>query len=145
MKSELGFVIVTHGRLGEEMLGVAQHILGKKLGRFVSIQIPFSGAMIDIKNKAAGTPHRDRRKWLEQQVAKAATQVDSGAGVVIFTDIIGGTAFNVAQHLLANGRTAVVTGVNLPMLLKVPSVKELSPHAAALELVARSRRAIDFR
>jgi PTS system mannose-specific IIA component len=145
MENELGFVIVTHGDMGAEMLAVASHIMGKKLGRFVSVKVPFSGGWIDPGSQLSVTPFKDRRQWLEQKVISAVEEVDNGNGVILFTDIIGGTAFNVSQHLLDTKKVAVIAGVNLPMLLKVPSIRYMPLAEAAIDLVERSRKAIEYR
>ena len=142
MAGELGFVIITHGDLGGELLKVASHILGAKLGSFACVRVPFMPEMIDRELTGSAAPFRDRRQWLEEKVREAAAEVDSGAGLIVFTDILGGTAFNVAQQLLGNRRAAIIAGINLPMLLKIPSVKGLPLEGAVQELVERSRQAI---
>jgi mannose PTS system EIIA component len=139
--AELGFIIVTHGGIGAELLRVASHIMGRKLGNCRAVGVPFmtetAAAFI-----AAATPFEARRQWLIAEISKAAAAVDSGSGVIIFTDILGGTAFNASRELLVSRKGIVIAGVNLPMLLKVPSIRILDLRAAAAELVARSRQAI---
>jgi PTS system mannose-specific IIA component len=140
---ELGFVVVTHGRVGEELLRVATHIMGRKLGNVRAVVVPFMAEAEDAF--ASATPFETRRQWLIGEIRGAVTAVDTGAGVLILTDIVGGTAFNASRSLLAPSEGIVVAGVNLPMLLKIPSVRTLEPAAAAAELVSRSRRAIEQR
>jgi PTS system mannose-specific IIA component len=141
---ELGFVIVTHGRVGEELLRVATHIMGRKLGNIQAVVVPF---MAEAEDTFAGgiAPFETRRQWVIGEIRKAVDTVNSGAGVVILTDIVGGTAFNASRSLLTPEEGVVIAGVNLPMLLKIPSVRTLPPPAAAVELVDRSRRAIEQR
>jgi mannose PTS system EIIA component len=140
---ELGFVIVTHGRVGEELLRVATHIMGRKLGNVRAVAVPF---MAEAAGAFAGaSPFEARRQWLIGEIRDAVAAVDTGAGVLILTDIVGGTAFNASRSLRAPGEGVVVAGVNLPMLLKIPSVRALAPAEAAAELVSRSRRAIGQR
>ena len=145
MSEELGFVVGAHGRLGEELLRVASHIMGKKLGKIKAITVPFMAEAGELAFAASPAPFGKRRSWLQEQIAAAVDQVDSGAGVIIMTDIIGGTAFNVAQQVLSPERGLVLAGVNLPMLLKVPSIRSSPLREAAAELVERSRKAIDCR
>lgn len=141
--AELGFVIITHGRVGEELLRVAAHIMGRKLGNVRAVGVPF---MAEAEGAfASATPFETRRQWLLGEIRAAVAAVDQGAGVLILTDIVGGTGFNAARTLLAPGEGIVVAGVNLPMLLKIPSVRALPAAEAAAELVSRSRRAIEQR
>lgn len=141
--TELGFVIVTHGRIGEELLRVAAYIMGGKLVRCRAVVVPFMAEATD--EFAAAAPFEARRQWLTAEIDRAAAAVDSGAGVIILTDIIGGTAFNASGQVLGSRPGVVISGVNLPMLLKVPSVRTLSIEKAAAELVSRSRQAIESR
>ena len=143
--SEIGFVIITHGDMGMEMLRVATYIMGKKLGNIVSVKVPFISEMAGGELIGSEKPFQDRREWLKRQVLDAVSEVDQGNGVIILSDIIGGTAFNLANLLLEGGGRAVIGGVNLPMLLKLPSVKKLLLPNAVKELVERSRKAIDSR
>jgi mannose PTS system EIIA component len=142
MPAELGFVVVTHGRIGEELLLGAVHIMGSKMGKCRAVNVPFMAeAKADFAGAAA--PFGARLQWLATEISQAMAAVDTGSGVIILTDILGGTAFNASRHLLASGRKGVViAGVNLPMLLKVPSVCLLGLDEAASELVSRSRQAI---
>jgi mannose PTS system EIIA component len=143
MPSELGFVIVTHGRIGEELLRVASHIMGHKLGNCRAVVVPFMTEMA-AEYTAAATPFEARRQWLLQEISRAVTIVDTGSGVIILTDFMGGTAFNASMELLASRKGIVIAGVNLPMLLKVPSVRAIGLKEAAAELVVRSRQAIEL-
>jgi len=145
MTVEIGFVIVAHGRLGEELLRVATHIMGDKLGLIRTVGVPFM-------TEAGGdgfTSFAQRRRRIGEQLRQAIDLVDSGGGVIVLTDIVGGTAFNVSREILRPGEGAVVSGVNLPMLLKLPSVRLQSgadPIAEAVyQLVGRSRQGIAFR
>jgi len=142
---KLGFLIVTHGKMGQELLNVASYIMGQKLDGFQAVEVPFMGEITDSAILESQTPFQERREWLRRQIADAIDRVDSGAGVVILTDIIGGTSFNVASELLRQGQGVIISGVNLPMLLKAAYLKELSLEEATKELVERSRKAIDRR
>lgn len=136
---KLGFVIMTHGVLGEELLRVAKYIMGKKLSGFKAISVPFMGEMktTDSKNFS------DRRLHLQKQLVDAVDAVDQGSGVIVFTDIMGGTSSNIAFELLGKRKGSLVAGVNLPMILKALSVSTLPLDQATADLVDRSRMAID--
>ncbi len=136
----LGFVLVTHGTLGEELLRVARYILGERLDRFRAVAVPFMGEMEPAPADKA--PFADRRERIRAALTAAVAEVDRGCGVVILTDILGGTSSNVAQEVLLEKHGAVLAGVNLPMVLKAASLEAASVAAAADELVRRSRKAI---
>ena len=106
----IGMVLVTHGRLAEEFLQALEHIVGpqEKVGT-VCI-----GPDDDME---------ERRKEIIQQV-KAA---QDGDGVVQLTDMFGGTPSNLAISVLDEGEVEVVAGVNLPMLIKLASLRGERP------------------
>ena len=100
-KSMVGAVIITHGTLADGLLKAARSITGKVGGVKV----------IGIKR---GDSTEEVRATLEQ----AIREVNEGAGVVVFTDMFGGTPTNIALSFLDEDGVEVLTGVNLPMLLK---------------------------
>jgi PTS system mannose-specific IIA component len=103
----IGIVIVTHGELGTELLHTAEEIVGTFPGvEAVSIQ-------------ASEQIEKARKK-----IEAALQRVDDGNGVLILTDLFGGTPSNLVLSYLEAGRLEVVTGVNLPMLMKLPSLRE---------------------
>lgn len=91
---------------------------------------------------APDKPFAERCERIKRELAAAIQQVDQGKGVLIFTDIIGGTSCNVAREVLNGQQGTIIAGVNLPMLLKAAHLDDLPPQAAADELVQRSRQAI---
>lgn len=103
----IGLVVVTHGRLAEEFLSAAEHVVGPQQGvRAVSIG-----------------PDDDMEKR-RNDILEAAREVDSGEGVIILTDMFGGTPSNLAISIMEKANAEVVAGVNLPMLIKLASVRE---------------------
>lgn len=114
----LGLVVATHGRLAEELLRTAEGIVGH-LDRCEGVSIGASASM------------EDARALLGEAIAK----VDEGEGVLVLTDMLGGTPANLALTFL-DERIEVVTGVNLPMILKLATARaEHLPLAAAAELI----------
>ncbi|MEN7536951.1 PTS sugar transporter subunit IIA [Aurantiacibacter flavus] len=111
----IGLILVTHGQLAREFVAAMEHVVGKQ------------AAVVPV---CIG-PHDDmevRRK----DIADAIAEVDTGTGVIILTDLFGGTPSNLAISLLDPGRTEVIAGINLPMLIRLAGArKELSLHAAA--------------
>ena len=103
----VGVVIVTHGQVGLEMLRTAQEIVGR-IERAEAVTI-----------EAAEKIERARTK-----IEAAIKRVSTGAGVLILTDLFGGTPSNLGLSFLDKGALEVVTGVNLPMLIKLPSLRE---------------------
>ena len=102
----IGLVVVTHGRLAEEFLSAAEHVVGpQEQIRAVSIG-----------------PDDDMEKRREDILA-AAQDVDTGDGVVILTDMFGGTPSNLAISVMEKANAEVVAGVNLPMLIKLATVR----------------------
>ncbi len=102
----IGLVIVTHGRLADEFILAVQHVVGK--------QEQIASVCIGPDDKLDS-----RRK----DIAKAVETVDSGKGVIILTDMFGGTPSNLAISLLEEGHIEVVAGLNLPMLVKLCRVR----------------------
>jgi PTS system mannose-specific IIA component len=115
----IGVVVVTHGQLATELVNAAETIVGE-LPRFAAVSI---GWHEDTE---------DARAEIEQAIAR----VDDGAGVLILTDMFGGTPSNLAMTFLVAGRVEVITGVNLPMLIKLVNV----PKQSDLLAVARDMR-----
>lgn len=144
MAKGLGFVIVTHGNVGKELLNVASHIMGDKLGDVRSVGVPFTGEMTKKAFPDSRRPYEEWHRRIARQVIREVKAVDQGGGVIVLTDIVGGTAFNICKKLIQRGGGVVIAGVNLPMLLKVPSIRTLPLEQAACNLVARSRKAIDW-
>ena len=111
----IGLVLVTHGRLAEEFHHAVEHVVGPQ-ENFETVSI---GADDDIEK---------RREDIVAAVAKA----DQGQGVIILTDMFGGTPSNLAISVLDAGRVEVIAGVNLPMLIKLTSVRQSGDMEASL-------------
>lgn len=106
----IGLVLVTHGRLADEFLSALEHIVGPQTG---------------IETIAIGP--EDRMDLRRADIAAAITRVDAGKGVIILTDMFGGTPSNLAISLLEIGRVEVVAGLNLPMLVKLARIRNEYP------------------
>ena len=117
----VGGLIVTHGRLAIELLNAAEAIVG------------------DVKNIAAvSIGWHDDVDIASAMVEKAISRVDTGSGVLVLTDMFGGTPTNIASTFLDEGSIEVVTGVNLPMLIKLTQLGADADLAAAARLVRES-------
>lgn len=103
-----GIILVCHGDLGRQLVKVAESIVGENS----------SVRVVSISQERAAM--EAARKEIEQAIRAA----DSGGGVLILTDMFGGTPSNFALSFLADGKVEVVTGVNLPMLIKAISHRE---------------------
>jgi PTS system mannose-specific IIA component len=103
----VGALVVTHGHLGQELVAAAEMIVGE----FSHIQAVSIGWHDDVN---------DARKDIEKRI----TEVETGSGVLILTDMFGGTPSNIALSFHDPGKVDVVTGVNLPMLIKIAGQKE---------------------
>ncbi len=114
----VGGLIVTHGRLAVELLNAAEAILG------------------DIQHVAAvSIGWHDDVDMASAMVEKAIKRVDTGSGVLVLTDMFGGTPTNIASTFLDEGAIEVVTGVNLPMLIKLIQIGDEVDLADAAKLV----------
>jgi len=100
--SLVGALVVTHGQLGQELVSAAQAIVGE-ISYIAAVSIGWNDDVNESKKK------------IEQAVA----EVDQGKGVIILTDMFGGTPSNLSLPLLKRNELEIVTGVNLPMVIKV--------------------------
>lgn len=119
----IGLVLVTHGRLAEEFLSALEHIVGPQTA---------------IETIAIGA--EDKMDVRRADIAAAVQRVDAGAGVIILTDMFGGTPSNLAISLMEIGKVEVVAGLNLPMLVKLARVRKtynLEKAAAAAQDAGR--------
>ena len=124
----IGLVLVTHGRLANEFLAALEHVVGPQTNA-VAISI---GPDDDMAVR-------------RQEILDAVDQVNDGAGVVVLTDMFGGTPSNLAISIMdstagrkATGGIEVIAGVNLPMLIKLASTRGDKPLA---DIVAEAQEA----
>jgi PTS system mannose-specific IIA component len=111
----IGIVLVTHGNLAREFLAAMEHVVGKQeQARAISI-----GPDDDMERRRA-------------DILAAAAEVDSGDGAILLTDMFGGTPSNLAISIMDRARVEVLAGVNLPMLIKLASVRVSEPLAVAV-------------
>jgi PTS system mannose-specific IIA component len=112
----IGLVLVTHGRLAEEFVAATEHVVGPQSNiRAISI-----GPDDDMEQ---------RRK----DILDAVDAVDDGNGVILLTDMFGGTPSNLAISVMDKAKVEVIAGMNLPMLIKLASVR---PHDDLQQAVA---------
>ena len=111
----IGMVLVTHGRLAREFLAALEHVVGPQK----KVAVVCIGPDDDM----------ERRR---QEIIDSVAKTDEGDGVVLLTDMFGGTPSNLAISVLDQGRVEVIAGVNLPMLIKLASLRDSQPLAAAV-------------
>ncbi|MGC8657451.1 MAG: PTS sugar transporter subunit IIA [Desulfomonilaceae bacterium] len=104
----IGILVLTHGELGVKFLDTAR-LIGLKSDEGV----------VALSIDPDGSPDT-----LREQVAKAIVKTNSGSGILILTDLFGGTPTNVSLSFLEEGRVEVVTGLNLPMLIKSVNARD---------------------
>jgi mannose PTS system EIIA component len=105
----IGLVIVTHGRLADEFVLAMEHVVGPQQGvRAICI-----GPEDDMERRRA-------------DIVAAAREVDTGSGVILLTDMFGGTPSNLAISVMDETRAEVIAGLNLPMLIKLASIRDRS-------------------
>ena len=117
----IGLVLVTHGRLAAEFVTAMEHVVGPQQ----SIEAICIGPDDDMEVRRA-------------DIARAVKAVDGGAGVILLTDLFGGTPSNLAISLMEPGRIEVIAGVNLPMLIRLEGARKMMKVKAA---VAAAREA----
>jgi len=110
----IGIVIVAHGGLAAEYLSAMEHVVGKHPG-----------------TRAISISRSDDRKVKQDEIYAAIADVDTGDGVVVVTDIFGGTPSNLAVNACKNGARQVIYGANLPLLLKLAKSRHLDVAEAA--------------
>ena len=111
----IGMVLVTHGRLADELVAALEHVVGPQ----ANVATVCIGPDDDMEQ---------RRLDILQSTAK----VDSGAGVVLLTDMFGGTPSNLAISIMDKAEVEVIAGVNLPMLIKLASVRHVESLSKAV-------------
>ncbi len=105
----IGMVLVTHGHLATEFRAALEHVVGPQR---------------DIETITIGP--EDDMEQRRQDIVAAIGSVDSGQGVVLLTDMFGGTPSNLAISVMDRARVEVVAGINLPMLIKLASVRDVA-------------------
>ncbi len=122
----IGVVLVTHGRLAQEFIDALEHVVGPQQN-MVAVSI---GPDDDMEQR-------------RREIVESVAAVDGGQGVVLLTDMFGGTPSNLAISVLDQGRVEVVAGVNLPMLIKLASLRGGKPLATVItEAQAAGRKYI---
>ena len=103
----IGMVLVTHGRLAAEFIAALEHVVGPQ------------------RNVAAVCigPDDDMEKR-RQDIVRSVAEVDDGSGVVLLTDMFGGTPSNLAISIMDKAKIEVIAGINLPMLIKLASLRQ---------------------
>ena len=117
----IGLVLVTHGRLAEEFVVAMEHVVGTQ-ERIATICI---GPEDDMESRRA-------------EIAKAIEAVDAGRGVIVLTDLFGGTPSNLAISLMQAGKVEGIAGINLPMLIRLGGARKTMK---VTEAVAAAREA----
>lgn len=117
----IGLVLVTHGRLAHEFVVAMAHVVGNQ-ERIVPVSI---GPDDDMEERRA-------------DIATAISDVDVGQGVIVLTDLFGGTPSNLAISLLEPGKVEVIAGINLPMLIRLGGARKAMK---VVDAVAAAREA----
>ena len=103
----IGMILVTHGRLAEEFVHAMEHVVGEQP---------------DVATICIGPS--DDMEARRREIANAIKRVDTGSGSVILTDLFGGTPSNLAISLMKAGKTEVIAGINLPMLIRLAGARK---------------------
>jgi PTS system mannose-specific IIA component len=103
----IGMVLVTHGRLAAEFIAALEHVVGPQ-----------------AKVAAVCIGPEDDMEQRRQEILRCVAEADEGDGVVLLTDMFGGTPSNLAISVMDRGKVEVIAGVNLPMLIKLASLRQ---------------------
>ncbi len=122
----IGIVIVAHGGLAREYLSAMEHVVGKRPG-----------------TRAITIGPDDTRASKQDEINAAVAEVDTGDGVVVVTDMFGGTPSNLAMNACSCEDRKVLYGVNLPMLIKLAKARELPLETAVDCALAAARKYIN--
>ncbi len=117
----IGMVLVTHGRLADELVAALEHVVGPQP---------------NVATVCIGPDDDMEQRRLD--ILQSTTKVDDGSGVVVLTDMFGGTPSNLAISIMDKAKVEVIAGVNLPMLIKLASVRH---HERLAEAVASAQEA----
>ncbi len=104
----IGIVIVTHCQLGDSLIEAAEFIIGERPGSLESVSIDLSVNAEKLRNK----------------ISQGIKKVEGQEGVLILTDMFGGTPSNLSYSFLEEGRIEVLSGVNLPILIQAANMRE---------------------
>ena len=125
----IGIVIVTHSELGDALVGAAEFIIGSRPESIESISIDLS----------------ENAEKLRQKIDRGIKKVMGSEGVIILTDMFGGTPSNLSYSFLEEGRIEVLSGVNLPILIQaVNRRKKMKLDELAADLEAFGKRSISL-
>lgn len=102
----IGLILVTHGDLAKHFVDAMEHVVGKQK----AVETVCIGPNDDMEKRRA-------------EIATAIKTVDGGDGVIVLTDLFGGTPSNLAISLLETGRVEVIAGINLPMLIRLAGAR----------------------
>ncbi len=122
----IGGVVVSHGQVANELLAAAEAVVGD-LSHITAVSIGW----------------HDDVEMAKAEIERAIAQVNQGNGVLVLTDMFGGTPTNISAMFLKVNEVEIVTGVNLPMVIKLASTnKDISLHELAKEVEAQGKEAI---
>ncbi len=119
----IGMVLVTHGRLAAEFIAALEHVVGAQS----NVAAVCIGADDDMEQR-------------RQDILAAVAEVDDGDGVVVLTDMFGGTPSNLAISIMKEAKVEVIAGVNLPLLIKLAGLREGCPIDKAVAQAQESGR-----
>ncbi len=104
----VGIVLITHGSLGQSLIDCAKHVIGDPINNITAVEINGNVSIEAMTKKAA----------------EAISNVDDGAGIIVLTDMYGGSPSNITKKLLETDNIYGISGVNLPMLIRVLTYRE---------------------
>ena len=123
----IGMVVVTHGRLAEEFVSAMEHVVGPQ----EAVRAICIGPDDDMELR-------------RQDIMNAVKDADQGSGVILLTDMFGGTPSNLSMRACSADDRVILYGANLPMLIKLAKSRPLSVHDAVENALAAGRKYVDI-
>lgn len=125
----IGIIVVTHGNLGKALIETAEMITGTKIENCIDVSI-------NVNENADG---------LRDKIKKAIKKADNAEGIIILTDMFGGTPSNLSYSFLEEGKTEVLSGINLPVLIRASELrKKLSVSEVAQRIETFGKKSISL-
>ena len=123
----VALLLVTHEQIAQSLINIVQGVLNRDCKNVAAIEIPMDTPLDEVKSSAQ----------------KKLSQLDTSDGLLLLTDLMGSTPFNVAQQLLCeNDNAALVSGLNLPMLLKIANYRTLTLNQLAEKAIIGGQEGI---
>ncbi|MFT4606538.1 MAG: PTS system mannose-specific IIA component [Urechidicola sp.] len=133
----VSLLVITHNQLGQELIDIASSILGDHL-----FKVNFIPVSANLKPNDLGRYADQIKNMINQLGIASSSSSDNNNGILILTDICGATPYNLAKYFAIDKNINVVSGINLPMLLRVLNYPDQSLQALSLTAIEGARKGV---